>query len=764
MVLEPEGQQRQPYPGEEQQPFEAVHLRDYMAVVLKNIKIVVAFVLVAITLAILFLFSQDPEYQATAQIRVNPGVSSEKLGPAYMTISAWQNKLNTYSKMLTGPALAKKVIDRLGVDSYGALGLSEPEPGALDYVQGWIRSVIPSTAESSQEEVPETVKYRQALLERVNAELVPDTNMIELTYTCEESAKAGRVCDAIANSFIDSEHERRLESAKKTLDLLQQHQRDFENQVAQTEQELIEFREKLDFLPSEVEGEKERLSALNQTIATLTSARAEAQVRRVKLEAAYDNAQNMAEQGNPVPIQTSSSALNNKALESLRQEYHKVQRELAAARMKYGEKHSKIKELKGQLQSVEEDIQEELEHAKSALKLALEEVKNEEKQLERELENAKQRVAGINKKMAEYHVLKRKAETNRQLFDVVSEEAKKMDLVSQMEAMNIHVITSPEVKRAPLHAIRILILALMGGLAAGVGMAFFLDYMDTSITTPADLENAVGADTLGVVFSAGYQGAEKGRAILPAVDAPDSTVTENFRNLRTGVLYSPQFAGKRFIAVTSSVAQEGKTSVTTNLSVLLAQAKKKVLLIDGDIRKPSVHRLFDLDKKRGFSDFLRGELALDDVLKKTFMENLTVITCGSETSDPSELIGSASGQIQKLITRAQDEFDLVLIDTPPMTLADPYLLAKTTGAKVLLVVKSGGPGMDVVRRVIGKLRAVDADVGGTVLNQFDIRREGYYGYGYGYYDYYYHHYYYGYGDKKGKKGQKGQQGEQPPAT
>ena len=761
MVLEPEEQTRT-YGAEEPQPFEAVHLRDYLAVVLKNIKIVVAIVLAAVTLAVLFLFSQEPEYQATAQIRVNPGVSSEKLGPTYITMSAWQNKLNTYSQMLTGPSLSKKVVDRLGIDSYGALGLSEPEPGILDHVQNWIRNVVPSTKESEGEEVADTVKYRQALQERIQAELIPDTNIIQLSYTCEKSAKAGQVCDAIANTFIDSEHERRIESAKRTLELLQKHQQDFEKKVAQTEQELIEFREQLDFLPSEVEGEEERLSALNQTIATLTSARAEAQVKRVKMEAAYNNAQQMAQAGNPVPIQTTSSALNTKALESLRQEYHKIQRDLAAARMKYGEKHSRIKELKGQLDSIKKDIQDELEHAQSALELALEEAKSEEDKLAQELEEAKQRVAGINKKMAEYHVLKRKAETNRQLFDVVSEEAKKMDLVSQMEALNIHVITSPEVKRAPLHAIRILILALMGGLAAGVGMAFFLDYMDTSITTPADLENAVGADTLGVVFSAGYQGAEKSRAILPAVDAPDSTVTENFRNLRTGVLYSPQFAGKRFIVVTSSVAQEGKTSVTTNLAVLLAQAKKKVLLVDGDIRKPSVHRMFDLEKERGFSDFLRGDIPLDGVLKKTFMENLSVITCGSETSDPSELIGSASEQMQELMARGQEEFDLVLVDTPPMTLADPYLLAKTLGATVLLVVKSGGPGVDVVRRIIGKLRAVDADVGGTVLNQFDIRREGYYGYGYGYYDYYYHHYYYGYGDTEGKKGR--QKPEEPPAT
>jgi len=735
----------------------APHLRDYLAIVLKNLRLVIAVLVIAFTLGLLKVWSQRPEFKATAQIMINPQMTAEKLSPAYFSLSAWQKELNTYCHVLSGPTLAAKIVDKLGINSYAAAGFSEPEPGLLDRLKSTITKLVPTSrpVEGSGEAPKGDSKrfYRALVRENIRTSLIPDANIIEVSYTCEDPQVAERICGALAQLFIEDQQERRWEAARSVLNVLQRYEKEFEKKLTESEREVIDFLTNIDFPVGDPQSEEQQTGALNETIATLTGARAQVHVEYVKLEAALNRARMADTEGNPLPA--FYPVLENSTIDSLRDRYYETKRQLGTMRAQYGPKHPSIQALTEELALIEEDIKREVQHAWEALRHRLERLKEEEKKLDEEIERAKRRAAEINKRMAEYRVLQRRAETNRQLFDVLLGDAKKVDLVSKLQTQNMHIITEPQVSRAPSHELRTIMLAVVGGLVVAVGLALFLDYMDTSVATPADLESIVPADQLGVVFSAEYKRTNKRAPILPAVDAPDATVTENFRNLRTAILYSPSFANNPFIVTTSCVAREGKTSVASNLAILIAQANKRVLLIDGDMRRPGIHPLFDIDRAPGLSDFLKGDAGLDEVLRKSFMENLSILTCGSKVSNPSELIGAASEGMNELVERCREEFDLVIVDTPPMTLSDPYLLAKMCGGTVLLVVRSGSTNKEMVRRVIAKLHSVDARVGGTVLNQFDIKKQGYYGYGYGYYDYYYYHYYYGYGkDKKGHRGRR----------
>jgi capsular exopolysaccharide synthesis family protein len=227
---------------------------------------------------------------------------------------------------------------------------------------------------------------------------------------------------------------------------------------------------------------------------------------------------------------------------------------------------------------------------------------------------------------------------------------------------------------------------------------------------------------------------------LAAVDEPDSPLTENFRTLRSGILFNPRFKKSRFLVVTSSVAREGKSTAAANLAVVLAQAGKQVLLIDGDMRRPAVHSSFQVNKKPGLSEYLRGEMELEDLVQPCKVDNLSILSCGSKTEKPAELIGASQSRCEHLVEVAEN-YDYVVVDTPPLTLSDPTLLARSVGGSVLVVVRSGAVSRDVVRRSVNKLRAADADVSGVLLNDFNIRKQGYYGYYYRYYDYYDRHYY-----------------------
>ena len=356
----------------------------------------------------------------------------------------------------------------------------------------------------------------------------------------------------------------------------------------------------------------------------------------------------------------------------------------------------------------------------------------------------------MNVKAIDYNVLKRQAESSREMYDILVKRFKETSITEDIKTGNIRIVDLAEIPRTPVKPKKAqnLILGLIVGLALGVGLAFFLEYLDNTIKVPDDIKNILKLPYLGPVpaIAAAEGGVGNGER-NPADDlvshlSPKSTASEAYRGIRTSILFSSAEQAPQVLIVSSSGPREGKTITSANIAITMAQAGNRVVILDCDMRRPRVHKIFSLSRDRGMSNLLVGNDVLDNVVIRTDIPNLDVIPSGPIPPNPSEVLSSQ--RMVDLIGVLRGRYDRVIIDTPPITaVTDAVILSKIVDG-VVLIVRAGVAHRELVRNAVEQLRQVNAHILGAVLNGVDMGRDSYY-----YYQYYY--YYYGEDGERKKK-------------
>ncbi len=265
----------------------------------------------------------------------------------------------------------------------------------------------------------------------------------------------------------------------------------------------------------------------------------------------------------------------------------------------------------------------------------------------------------------------------------------------------------------------------MLGLFLGVGLVLGLDFLDQTLRTPEQVERYLGLEVL---------------AALPTLtDDNNRALRESFQTLRTALMLAARGPGCHVLLVTSSVPSEGKTTASFNLAKILAAGGAKVLLIDGDLRKPRLHRMMNVKNTRGLTSVVLGEADLKAVSHRLEdVPNLNMVTSGPLPSNPPELFGKQS--FKDLLASARERYDWVILDSPPTASVTDPVIAAQLADMVLLVVKYGGPRRQVVAEALRVLSRSGVRIAGVLLNNVDIERDHYYS------TYYYSYYHYGYDD------------------
>ncbi|MCM8782330.1 MAG: polysaccharide biosynthesis tyrosine autokinase [Candidatus Omnitrophica bacterium] len=312
------------------------------------------------------------------------------------------------------------------------------------------------------------------------------------------------------------------------------------------------------------------------------------------------------------------------------------------------------------------------------------------------------------------------------------------ELAGKLQLSNVRILQYAEIPTQPVgpQRMRGILIAGVVGLLMGFGLVYLLDYLDNTIRSQDDIEKYINLPYLGHIpaVKGKVRENEHEKRIIVQAD-PSSSLSEAFRNIRTGIIFSAPPETLKCIVITSTIPSEGKTLVSTNLATTIALDGPSVLLVDSDMRRPTIHNTFKMDNAVGLSNYLTGNVSLDMVVNKTFVENLSFISAGPTPPNPSGLLGSF--KMEEFIKEAKKRFERVIIDAPPLIgVSDAIILSKLVDG-TLLVIRFGTASRDVIMRAKQCLQEVGTNIIGVVLNDVDIEKEAYYSKYYHYYSRYY---------------------------
>jgi polysaccharide biosynthesis transport protein len=719
-------------------------LSDYWHILLKRKWIVVVCVVVVFTTTALISLHTTPIYEAVTKIAISPPTSNplnfKDNNNTAEIIEDPQTGINTQVKILQSDTLAELVIHRLNLDTHANFAGK-----AQTQSNGGIAVSQSAAQESARQE-----SLIRKLQGGMKIQQVPDTSLVEIKYSDPSPALAAEIANGITASYIEQNVKSRYDSTMQAADWLSKQLADMQIKMETSQTKLVQYQKE-----HAIVGTDDKQNLTTEKLDELNKELTAAQADRIQKESLSQ----VAKTGDP---ETLSAVLQDPILAALHQRQTELQTRSALLSTQFGPNYPQLLEIKSQLDQIDKSYHEQVQNSVNRIQNDYLTAMKREQMLQAALAEQTGIAEQLNQSAIEYKILKQEADSNRQLYDGLLQQLKEASLAAGLNSSNTRVVDRA---RLPLYPTkpdipRNLEFALLVGLVGGIAIAFGLEALDSTVRTPEQAEHISGLPILGVIpiqpifDKAASSGARSrllnkvprdgmgSRPLISYVD-PQSEITEAYRALRTSILLSSASHPPRSILVTSSVPKDGKTMTCINTAIVLAQQGKRILLVDADMRRPSVHKAFGLKGQIGLSNVLTGGARISDAIQATMQANLFVLPAGLVPPHPSELLSSSL--MRDLLKKWCEEYDHVIIDSPPViTVTDAVLLSVQTDA-VLLVIRSGQTTAAHVRRTRNLLQSVKADVLGVVVNAADLASPDYY-------------YYYGskngyYGDieKKGHK-------------
>jgi capsular exopolysaccharide synthesis family protein len=731
-------------------------LRGYWRTIQKRRWTVFSIVLVTFTITSIVTWKQKPVYRADSLLEIQKENGNiPTVQELFQLENVSDNYLETQYKVLQSETLARRVIDQLHLERD-----SEFNPPKNGWLQARADAAAP-TLESSIDPDVQQVVLRE-FKDRLSVEPVRRSRLVQISFEAQDPRVAAQVVNALAANYIQGNLESRWQSAQKASEWLSQQLESFKARLEKSEDDLQGYAQKNGLLFLETQkGDTENI--VNERLRELQDELTKAQADRYAKESLY----RLTEAGDYSAL---PGVVDNKLMQELTARLAELERQKAALTPTFTGDYPKVKEVQSQIDQTERRLEAERKRATQGIVddyLAATRRENLVRAAFEQQQNQANLVAG---RAVQYNILKREVDTNKQLYEGLLQRLKEAGVSAGMNASNIRVVDTavPPTRPVRPRPILNLSLALLFGLCFGVGTAFLQEHLDNTLKNSADVERILRVPALALIPSqesllygngsvyglVGKSSSSHHRAngngngssahIVKAsgktwirIDGngtQHSALSEAFRGLRTSVLLSSAGRPPRSLTFVSAEPGEGKTTVAGNLSISLAQLGKRVLLVDGDMRRPCVHKLFNIeDHAAGLVNFLAGEEGWSHLVRPTGVPNLDCLICGPVPPNPSELL--SSDRMQQLLVEAMREYQFVLIDAPPLlNVTDGRILATMVDGAVL-VVRGGITPQELAQQAHFHVRDVGARLIGVVLNDVDVRHHGYYqnyySYGYG---------------------------------
>jgi polysaccharide biosynthesis transport protein len=640
-------------------------------------------------------------------------------------------ELDTEVRILKSDLLALQVVRELGLDHNGVNTANTTDDLNLTGTEVNLDSPSVSGLISS---------FKGGL----SVNLLPNSRTIEIRYHSPNRELAARAVNTLIDTYEQQNFKTRYESTMQASDWLSKQLVDLQIKVETSQEKLVQYQK-----DHEILGTDDKQNIITDKLEELNKELTAAESERMEKQSVYE----LMQSGDPETVATAattadeaSSTNNSKSgyslLEKLQEQQSDLRIQSAQLSTQFGPAYPKVQELNTQLKEVAAQIQLQTKKVLGSVRDDYMAALQREKMLNAALDKQKQEANKLNESAIEYSLLKRDVETNRTLYEGLLEKLKEAGVTAGLHSTNIRKVDQARVPSGPTspNIPRNLAFGLALGLSSGIGLAFLMDAMDNTVRTPEQAQMISGLPSLGMIplgsrQTAQFANSARRLALAASHEAvelvtqarPQSQMAESYRALRTSLLLTSLGAPPKLIVVTSALPQEGKSTTSINCAIVLAQKQSRVLLIDADLRRPSIHKTFGLGPRIGLSDVLTGNATLSDaILRSPVSPTLFVLPAGTPPPNPAELL--ASQNMRDVLAALREQFDHVVIDTPPtLSVTDAVVLSPNADA-VVLVIRSAQTTKQALRRSRELLVRVNARVAGVLLNAVDLHSPDYYYY------------------------------------
>lgn len=700
-------------------------IRQYLRIALRWRYVIIGAVVACAIIGLIVTLLMTPRYTATSTIEISREASqvTNFQGVERETSVADQEFYQTQYGLMRSRVLAERVATQLRlVDDKAFFERFSVDQDKPAFAQTNGRYTAAGRAERQR-------VAGEVLLKNVGVEPTRLSRLVAINFTSPDPVFSQKVANAWAENFIQTNLERKIQATSYGRNLLQRELGQAKERLDESQRQLVGYAEqqRIINLPAQGSGENQTAerSIVADELASLNTALSQATADRIQAEARFREAGRAG---------SSAEALRNQAINMLRQRRAEAAADYQKLMVQFEPDYPPARALQSQIDQLDRSIAREESRVSGSVQAEYRQAAERENALRQRVEGLKSNYLDLRRRSIQYNIYQQEVDTNRALYDGLLQRFKEIGVAGGVGVNNVAIVDPADVPQKPSSP-RMLInlaLSLLVGLAIGAGLAFALEQMDEAIADPGEVERRLGLPLLGSVPKV------EGVAPRDALLDRKSDLVDAYLAIQTSLGFTTEHGVPRSLAVTSTRPAEGKSTTALALATMLARAHKKVILVDGDMRSPSVHHLGGVDHDRGLSNYLAGH---DDIGQLTFeMQDLslTAMSAGPIPPNAAELL--TGHRLQLLVAKLLETYDHVVIDSPPvMGLADAPLIASRVEG-VVYAVESHGIRSSIVKTALQRLLSANAHILGGVLTKFEARK-AHYGYGY--------EYGYGYGRDKG---------------
>jgi succinoglycan biosynthesis transport protein ExoP len=687
---------------------------------------IAALSLVVSLLATLVVFSMTPIYRSTTTVLIeNAQAKVVSIEDVYGLNTTNKEYFLTQFEILKSRELTERVIQRLSLDTHPLFDPRQQKAGFN------LSSLIPLGSRDeplTEREILASVV--STFSDSLSIEPVRNTQLVKIHFDSEDPALAAEIANTLADVFIESYMEAKLEASRKAADWLANRLGGLRETLQESESRLQDYRESAQLV--DVQGVQ---TVGAEEMSQLTQRYVEAKRTRSETENIYKQVQALGANPSLEALMAIPSILRHPLVQTLKQSQAVANRKVAELSERYGPKHPQMQAAVSESQQATRDLNMQVQRVGSGIEADFRAAAETELTFANQLADTKNRMQDVNRKEFQLRDLERDVNTNRQLYDMFMTRAKEMGEADGLQAAMARVIDPAVQANLPIKPKKklIVLIALLASGMVGVALALLLDALDNTIRTPDDVDEKLKTPMLGFLPLVKTNKTEL--AFEGFLSDTTSNFAEAVRTIRTGLMLSNLDEPHKITVITSSVPNEGKSTVSLNLAEAVGQMEK-VLLIDADMRRPTLAKTLGLPRTTpGLSNLVAGTADFKDCVRRLPNSSVDVITSGVIPLNPLELL--ASKRFGQVLQKLAEHYDRILIDSAPTHAVSDALVLSTYADALVYVVKADATAVPLAAKGLSRLREVGANITGVVLNQVDVDKSSRYG---SYYAGYYQNY------------------------